>query len=486
MGVDIGTSSSKGVLVGLDGRILVTAVRKHDVTRPAPGQVEMDALVWWEEFKEISRELTASGNNTVVGVGVSGMGPCVLVADHQARPLRPAILYGVDSRGMDQIRYLTAQLGEQSIVDRCGSALSTQSVGPKLAWISDNEPAVAAETRMLFMPSSWLAYQLTGEYILDHHSASQCTPMYDTSEHCWHGPFADGLIQRLVLPRLVWPGEIVGQVTSAASNMTGIPVGTPVVGGTIDAWSEALSVGAHNPGDLMLMYGTTMFLINTLAARKTSSIMWGTVGAVPGTYNLAGGMATSGAITGWLRKIVGSPDFATLLQEAEGSGPGARGLLMLPYFAGERTPVADPAARGLIAGLTLDHTRGDLYRATLEATAFGVRHNVEAMERLGGEVHRTVAVGGGTQGRLWTQIVSDVTGLDQEVPTVTVGASFGGAYLAANALTSISIRDWNPIVSLVKPRVGTAERYEALYTLYRDFYENTAAITHKLVGLSVV
>lgn len=485
MGVDIGTSSSKGVLVDLDGRILATAVRQHDVMRPAPGQVEMNALVWWEEFKEISRELAASGN-TVVGVGVSGMGPCVLVADHQARPLRPAILYGVDSRAVDQIRYLTAELGEQSIVDRCGSALSTQSVGPKLAWISDHEPAVAAETRMLFMPSSWLAYQLTGEYILDHHSASQCTPMYDTNEHGWHAPFADGLIQGLVLPRLVWPGDIIGQVTSAASDVTGIPVGTPVVGGTIDAWSEALSVGAHNPGDLMLMYGTTMFLINTVAARKTSSMMWGTVGAMPGTYNLAGGMATSGAITGWLRKLVGSPDFGTLLQEAERSGPGARGLLMLPYFAGERTPIADPAARGLIAGLTLDHTRGDLYRATLEATAFGVRHNVEAMERLGGDARRTVAVGGGTQGNLWTQIVSDVTGMDQELPAVTVGASFGGAYLAANALTSISIRDWNPVVSVVNPRVGTAERYEALYRLYRDFYENTAAITHKLVALSVV
>lgn len=483
LGVDIGTSSSKGVLVDLNGRIHATAVRSHEVSRPAPGHVEMDAAVWWDEFMEIARELISSDEVRVMGVGVSGMGPCVLVADHQARPLRPAILYGVDSRALDQIQSLTAQLGEQSIVDLCGSALSTQSAGPKLAWLSEHEPDVAANTRMFFMPSSWLAYQLTGEYVLDHHSASQCTPMYDTRKQTWHAPIADGLIQPLNLPRLVWPGDIVGHVTSAASDLTGIPRGTPVIGGTIDAWSEAVSVGAQHPGDLMLMYGTTMFLINTLHARKTSSMMWGTVGALPGTYNLAGGMATSGAITAWLRNIVGSPDFSTLLVEAAGSGPGANGLLMLPYFAGERTPIADPAARGLIAGLTLEHTRGDLYRATLEATAFGVRHNVEALLGLGGEVQRTVAVGGGTQGGLWTQVVSDVTGLDQEIPAVTIGASFGGAFLAANALQPVSIDEWNPIVSVVRPREHTADKYRDLYKLYCEVYEATASITHALVRL---
>lgn len=484
MGVDIGTSSSKGVLVDFDGKIHATAVRSHDVSRPAPGLVEMDAAVWWQEFTEISRELTATASVRVVGVGVSGMGPCVLVTDERGLPLRPAILYGVDTRAGQQIRQLNAEFGEQAIVDRCGSALSAQAVGPKLAWLSEHEPGVASRARMLFMPSSWLAYQLTGDYILDHHSASQCTPMYDTVKHEWYPPFADGLIPSLSLPRLVWPGDIVGHVSAGASELTGIPRGVPVIGGTVDAWSEAVSVGAQNPGDLMLMYGTTMFLINTLQARKTSSSLWGTVGVRPGTYNLAGGMATSGAITGWLRKIVGSPDFSTLLSEAEGSGPGANGLLMLPYFAGERTPVADPDARGFIAGLTLDHTRGDLYRATLEATAFGVRHNVEALENLGGKVQRTVAVGGGTQGGLWTRIVSDVTGLEQETPAVTIGASFGAAYLAADALTPVSIEQWNPIVAVTRPDEETSERYEALYRLYRELYECTAPIAHRLVALT--
>lgn len=484
LGVDIGTSSSKGVLVDFSGKVLATAVRAHDVSRPAPGHVEMDAGTWWEEFCEIARELALTEDVRIVTVGVSGMGPCVLVTDEQARPLRPAILYGVDTRAVEQIERLNDILGAQAIVDRCGSALSTQSVGPKLAWLSDNEPAVAAEARKLFMPSSWLAYQLTGEYILDHHSASQCTPLYDTVTHRWYEPFAARIVQNIGLPQLVWPGDIVGRVTSQASASTGIPEGVPVIGGTIDAWAEAVSVGAQQPGDLMLMYGTTMFLINTLGARATSTSLWGTVGVVPGTYNLAGGMATSGAITEWLRRLVGSPDFPTMLLEAERSGPGSRGLLMLPYFAGERTPVADPDARGLISGLTLEHTRGDLYRAALEGTALGVRHNVEALGSLGGDVKRALAVGGGTQGGLWTQIVSDVTGLDQLLPAVTIGASFGAAHLAAAAVSPVSIEEWNPVTSVIRPNEESAAKYEALYGLYRELYESTASITHRLVELA--
>jgi xylulokinase len=196
------------------------------------------------------------------------------------------------------------------------------------------------------------------------------------------------------LPRLVWPGEVVGRVSAAVSAATTIPEGVPVIAGTIDAWSEAISVGAQNPGDLMLMFGTTMFLMNTVEERLRSASLWGTVGALPGTRNLAGGMATSGAITQWLREMVGSPDYDTLIAEADAAGAGAHGSLMLPYFAGERTPIADPRARGIIVGLTLEHTRGDLYRATLEATAFGVRHNVEALRTAGGRIDRAVAVGG--------------------------------------------------------------------------------------------
>ncbi|MGI9157005.1 MAG: FGGY-family carbohydrate kinase [Marmoricola sp.] len=480
LGVDIGTSSSKGVLVGFDGTILAAATRHHTVSRPRPGHVEMDAELWWQEFVDICAELV-TGDQDVVTVGVSGMGPCLLLTDADDVPLRPAILYGVDTRATDQIRVLTDELGGDAVImARCGSTLSTQAVGPKLRWVAEEEPEVFARARRMFMPSSWLVRRLTGSYLLDHHSASQCTPLYDAVALDWYAPWCRSVVGDLELPELTWPGAVGGHVTPAAAALTGLAPGTPVVAGTIDAWSEAVSVGAQHPGDLMLMYGTTMFLIGTVAERITAPALWGTVGAFEGTRNLAGGMATSGAITGWLRDLFTGSDYADLVALAAESGPGARGLLMLPYFAGERTPIQDPHARGVLAGLTVTHTRGDLYRAALEATAFGVRHNIEEMERAGARIERVVAVGGGTASNVWAQIVSDVTGRSQELRRHTIGASYGAAFLAAGVCADVSIDDWNPVVEVLDPDRSLAADYDELYRLYRDLYPATRSISHRL------
>jgi xylulokinase len=482
LGVDVGTSSTKGVLVDRGGTVLRSATREHTVDRPHPGWVEMDGAIWWQEFAAISRELLEPGDVEVTAVGVSGMGPCVLLTDAAGTPLRPAILYGVDTRATRQIAALSEQLGEAEILERGGSALTTQAVGPKLRWVAENEPDVFARATRLFMPASWLGYRLTGRYGLDFHSASQCTPMFDTEALAWHRPWADPIAGGIELPPLAWAGDVLGEVTPAAAAETGLPAGVPVITGTIDAWSEAISVGAQNPGDLMLMYGTTMFLVHTVVDRLTTPSMWGTVGALPGTRNLAGGMATSGAITGWLRELFGSPDYARLLAEAEASGPGARGLLVLPYFAGERTPIMDPDARGVVAGLTLRHTRGDLYRAALEATGLAVRHNVEVMDRAGADIRRVVAVGGGTQGGLWTQIVSDIAGLAQVIPAKTIGASFGAAFLAAQVDGPVAIDDWNPAVATRRPDPAVRADYDELYALYRELYESTTSTVHALAA----
>jgi xylulokinase len=477
LGVDIGTSSTKGVLVAADGRVLGTAVREHAVDRPRTGHFEMDAGLWWAEVVSISRELLRDPRVEVGAVGVSGMGPCVLLADEHDRALRPAILYGIDTRAEEQIATLTDRYGEDAIAARCGSTLSSQAVGPKLAWLAENEPDVFGEARRLYMASSWLVAHLTGEYVLDHHSASQSTPLYDSHANEWYEPWAAELAGDIELPRLAWPGDVVGTVTADAAAETGLPAGIPVIAGTVDAWSEAVSVGAQEIGDLMLMYGSTMFLVHTVAEVLSASPLWSTVGVYPGTACLAGGMATSGSITGWLRDLFGSVDYAELVTDADTSGIGANGLLLLPYFAGERTPIADPRARGAIVGLTLSHTRGDLYRAALEAIAFGVRHNIEAMEAAGARIDRVVAVGGGTQGGLWTQIVSDVTGRSQEITATTIGASYGAAFLAASAIGRPSISDWNPITDVVEP---TTDAYDDLYELYRSLYPATRDVAHRL------
>jgi len=480
IGVDIGTSSSKGVLVDDVGQLLQQAVRAHEVSHPRAGWAEMDGEVWWREAVELIRELVTAAPQPVSGVGVSGMGPCVLLTDEHGRPLRPAMLYGVDARATAQIADLTAEFGEAEIRARCGSLLSTQAVGPKLQWVADNEPKVFARARRIFMPSSWLAYNLTGTYVLDHQSASQSTPLYDIHAREWYGPWAQRIAPQLELPLLRWASDVAGTVTPEAASATGLVAGTPVITGTIDAWSEAISVDAHNVGDLMLMYGTTMFMVNTVSEPLSHPPLWSTIGALPDTRNLAAGMATSGAVTSWLRDIFGRPDYAELLQLATASGPGARGLVCLPYFAGERTPIADPDARGVIAGLTVSHTRGDLYRAALEATALGVRHNIETFREAGGQIDRIVAVGGGTQGDLWVQIVSDIADVEQVIPTHTVGASYGVAHLAARSQLDVAIADWNPPRWTCRPDAATRATYDGLYALYRELYPATRQISHAL------
>ncbi|WP_194420889.1 FGGY-family carbohydrate kinase [Microbacterium abyssi] len=486
LGVDVGTSSTKGVLVAEDGRIVASATRAHDVDRPHTGWVEMDAGIWWDEFTDIARELIAAHQDAeITAVGVSGMGPCVLLADADDQPVRPAILYGVDTRSGAQITRMNDELGTDEITRIGGSTLTSQAGGAKIAWIADEEPDAWSRAERFFMPASWLARHLTGAYVLDHQSASQTSPLYDIENETWYDAWWQRYAGRIEQPRLTWAGEIAGHVTAEAAELTGIPEGTPVITGTIDAWTEAVSVGAHGASDLMLMYGTTMFLVATGDETLRTPSMWTTAGAFPGTRNLAGGLSTSGALTAWLKDLTGS-DYPDLLADAETSGPGANGLLVLPYFAGERTPIQDPDARGVIAGLTLEHTRGDLYRAALEATALGVRHNVETMRAAGADIRRIVAVGGGTQGRLWLQVVSDVTGLVQELPATTIGASYGAAFLAASAVANEGeapvITDWNPITETIRPDPALADFYDTLFDRYVRLYEGSKDVVHELAA----
>lgn len=484
LGIDIGTSSSKGVLVSRHGEVLARASRPHETSTPHPGWVEHDAeTVWWNDFRALAAELAgAAAGASLSGLAVSGIGPCLLPADGAGRPLRPAILYGVDTRATAEIAELTEELGAEEILRRGGTPLSSQAVGPKIRWVARHEPGVYERTELMLMASSYLVLRLTGRYVLDHHSASQCDPMYDQNELDWAPDWAALVAPGIRLPELAWPTEVVGTVTAEAARETGLPQGLPVTAGTVDAWAEATSVGVRAPGDVMVMYGTTMFLIQVLARPRPDPGLWTTSGVFPGTRTLAAGMATSGAVTDWLRRLVGA-DFATLAGEAAEVPSGSRGLLVLPYFAGERTPIFDPDARGIIAGLTLSHGRAELYRAALEGIAYGVRHNLEVMRTAGGAATRLVAVGGGTQGGLWTSIVSDVTGTAQQIPAETIGACLGDAALAALATgTDVDHDAWNPTAHTIHPDSTRAAHYDTFYRRYRDLYPATAGIAHFLAA----
>lgn len=485
LGIDIGTSSSKGVLAYPDGTIVATAERTHALSLPHPGWAEHDAeRVWWTDFQALCAELVARSGGRIAAVCVSGIGPCVLPADANGVPLRAAILYGIDTRATHEIAALTERYGAENILERGGTLLTSQAVGPKLAWLRQNEPDVWGKMTRLLMPNSFIVLRLTGEYTLDHHSASQCDPLYDIRRNAWNEEWAAEIAPGLPLPHLRWPSEIAGYITDTAAQVTGLPVGIPVATGTIDAWAEALSVDVRSSGDLMLMYGTTMMLVEVVEDLRPYAGVWSTAGLFPGMHTLAAGTVTSGALTTWFRDLTHGSTFPDLTREAAATPRGAGGLVVLPYFAGERAPFSDPSARGLICGLTLHHGRGHLYRALLEATAYGVRHIIETLRAGKARETRIVAVGGGTRGGLWTQIVSDVIGQPQEIPRETIGASYGDALLAAIAsgLTSPETR-WNSTATTVNPDAASAAIYDTLYRVYRDLYPATRTQMHTLARL---
>lgn len=481
LGIDIGTSSTKGVLATAQGRVLATVTRPHETSTPRPGRAEHDAeRIWWTDVRAVSRELLAGTSARVTGVCVSGIGPCLLVTDAAGTPLRPAILYGVDTRASAEITELTGRFGADAIVAAGGSPLTSQAIGPKLAWLSRHEPGVWAASRRMFMASSYAVWRLTDQYVLDHHSASQCDPMYDLNGSRWLAGWAGELAGPIELPPLRWPGEVAGHVTARAAAETGIPAGTPVATGTIDAWSEAASAGVRDPGDYLIMYGTTMFFVCVTKRPLADRRLWSTAGAFPGTWTLAAGMATSGSLVAWGSELTGV-GYPALMAEAAAVPPGAGGLLVLPYFAGERTPVFDAHARGTVLGLTLHHKREHLFRALLEATGFGARHNLDTMAAAGARLDRAVAVGGGTASPVWPRIVSDVTGRAQEIPEVTVGAAYGDALLAAVASGQAEPgTSWARTASVITPDPAATERYAGLYSLYLRAAADAAATSHAL------
>jgi xylulokinase len=500
MGIDIGTSGSKGVMVTLAGEVIAEHSTPHGFEIPHPGWAEHDAdAVWWHDFCLISRALlqkAAIQPGQLAGVGCSAIAPTMLPLDNHYHPLRPSILYGIDTRASAEIDELSATLGAEAVYEQTGQYLSAQSVGPKVLWYKRNEPELYRHTHKIVTATTYLVYRLTGRFVVDNYVAPYFTPFFNVERLAWDPAFVEPICPLEWLPETLWATQAAGVVTPQAAEETGIPAGTPVAVGTADAASEAISAGAIDPGDLMVMYGTTMFLIQALDTYRRHPSLWASVYCVPGQAALAGGMSTSGALLHWFIDEFGQAEqeaerksgvsaYRLLGDQAEQIPAGSGGLIMLPYLSGERTPINDPHARGLMMGLTLTHTRAHIYRSCLEGIAYGLRHNIETMAEVGAMPKRLVAVGGGVKDPLWLQICSDVTGMPQDVPEQTVGAAYGDAYLAGYAAGVFSDskplrQTWVKIARTVEPNQATAPLYHELYRIYQNLYRNTREEMHYL------
>ena len=500
LGVDIGTSSTKGVICTVAGEVLASTVIEHDTSFPRPGWAEHDADdLWWHDVVAVTRELTSGrySGADIGAVGVSGIGPCMLPIDAAGRPLRPGILYGIDTRASAEIDQLHDVLGVEAILDLSGMALNSQTIGPKILWHRRREPDLFARTAKIHASSSYVVYRLTGEHVIDRHTASYFAPLYNRTTGDWDARYADHVIGLDRLPRIGDATDVAGGVTTAASAETGLPVGTPVVFGTIDAAAEAVSVGIRHPGDMMIMYGSTMFFINTVAEPQPDARMWTTAHALPNLRAVTAGLQTGGMLTTWFLDVTAGKarlaehrqTFETLIETASATPPGAEGLICLPYFQGERTPLQDPDARGAYIGLSLRHTTAHLFRALLEGTAFGARHNFEVMGEMGASPQRLVAVGGGTKNPLWLQVISDVTGLPQQVPSQTIGASYGDGFmsgLGAGLIPDLDAidREWVQIERTVEPNPATRAIYDELYGMFLELYPRNVDILHRLATMN--
>jgi xylulokinase len=452
---------------------------------PRPGWAEHRAEEdWWGDFVHVTKALLAQSGldpQEIKGIAASAIGPCMLPVDAGGKPLMNGVLYGVDTRATAQIAALNAAIGAEVILQRCGNALTSQSVGPKILWLKETQPEIFARTAKVLTSTSYLTWKLTGEHAIDHYTAANFSPLYDVGKQDWTDALADFLpLDRL--PRLLWSTDIAGHVTAAAAAETGLAEGTPVTCGTIDAAAEAVSVGVAAPGEMMVMYGSTIFIIQVTGQPVRDPRLWYAPWLFPGRHASMAGLATSGTLTHWFRdQLARDADFATLAGEAAASPKGAKGLICLPYFSGERTPIHDPHAKGAFFGMDLTHTRADLYRAVLEGIAMGTAHVFETCAEVGAAPRTVRAVGGGTKNALWLQATSDLSGVPQELCDKSIGASYGDAFLAALAVGLVEEGDilrWNPVSGRVMPEMVAA--YDRQYPLWKRLYAQTRDIAHAI------
>lgn len=485
LGIDIGTYEAKGCLVDETGRVMAEAARRHDMQIPEPGYAEHDAEAdWWQGFVTLTRELLAKSGidpKEIAGVGISGIGPCMLPVDAAGQALMNGVLYGVDTRASREIAELTAEIGVETLLRRTGNGLTSQSVGPKMLWLKRNRPEIFARTTYIMNSTTWLVFRLTGRVVIDHYSASSYHPYYDIESQSWTRDYDDLIAPAGLLPALTWATDIAGYISSGAARLTGLAEGTPVIAGTIDAAAEAVSVGVQDSGQMMLMYGSSMFLILVTGERIADPRLWYAPWLFPGQHALMSGTATAGTLTRWFvsqfaRDLPETEVFELLSAEAAASPPGARGLVMLPYFSGERTPIHDAAAKGIILGLDLSHQRGDLYRALLEGVGYGIAQILDTYKAAGARITEVIAVGGGTRNSIWAQGISDITGREQTIRSRSTGAAYGDAFLAAVGVGMVAPRDitrWNPSARALTPDPDLAQLYQEGAARFQSLYHST-------------
>jgi xylulokinase len=470
LGIDVGTTATKAVLLDPERGVIAEAERSAELVSEHPGWAEEDPLSWWANVCELAAELEV---DRVRAVGVSGMVPCVIPLGADREPLRRSIQQN-DARATREVEEVRARLEDADLLERTGSPVTQQSVAPTLLWLQRNEPEVWNDIRAVLGSYDFIAAKLTSALGVERNWALE-SGLYDFRAEEWATDVCTAVdLDPARLPAVLAPSEIAGEVTSEAAAATGLRAGTPVVAGSADHVASAFAAGLLEAGDLLVKLGGAGDILLTTADPLIDERLYLDYHLAPDRWLPNGCMAASGSLIRWFqRELAAGAPLAVLDAEAEQVPPGAGGIVALPYFLGEKTPLNDPHARGAFVGLHLGHTRGALFRAVLEAIGYGFRHHLEVFAERGFEARRIRVTNGGARSPLWRRVTADVLGLPLEVPA-TGGSALGAAFAAGIGTGMFS--DWSEIerfVSVretVEPDPGSAEPYDEAYAVYRALY----------------
>ena len=493
LGIDIGTTSVKTVLVSGEGVLVDEASASHDLISLHTGWAEEDADKWWLNVKKTLRELTERRPEAVRSaacIGVTGMVPAIVMLDENGAPIRNTIQQN-DARSVEEIEFLKTRIDQEDLYEKTGGFTNQQHVLPRMLWVRNHEPEVFARMAHVTGSYDYIAYKLTGALSIEMNWAAE-SGLFDIRKKEWLTDQMEAFGFRPEwFPRVNESMAVIGHVTDEAADATGLRAGIPVIAGSADHVASTLSAGIINEGDLLIKFGGAGDILYCTEEIATSPKLFFDYHIVPERYLVNGCMAASGSLVKWylgdILENYGGQSLRDLDEEAAKLPPGSDGLVILPYFLGEKTPIFDPLARGMIFGLTLSHTRAHIFRACLEAVIYGFRHHIDTIREMGFRPAHIIATNGGSKSRFWCQIAADVLGETVTAYSSHPGSSLGVAFLAGMAAGVFT--NWEQIHLFLKdPKVYEPDPaahaiYDKSYQIYRALYPETKASMEALAKL---
>jgi xylulokinase len=494
IGLDIGTTSTIGILIRMPAQRLALSSRPVTLTHRHAGWAEEDPQQWWSNVCEIIPELLSKAQvhaNEVDAVGVSGMVPAVVLLDAEEHLLRPSIQQS-DGRCGQEVLDLRALLDEGAFTRRTGNGINQQLVAAKLRWLSRHEPEAFRRIHTVFGSYDYINHRLTGNLRVEQNWALEAGFVDIATGQIAHDLVAAAGISIAQVPPIAPSREVIGHVTPVAAKATGLVTGTPVVAGVADHVGSAWAAGVQGPGDMLVKLGGACDILLASGDARPDRRVFLDYHPMPGLFMPNGCMACSGSLLNWFASHFGAAAddrpgdtrHQRLDHWAASVPAGSQGVRALPYFLGEKTPIHDPLARGTFTGLGLHHGPGHLWRALLEGVAFGIRHHVEVFGEMGMPANRVLASDGGSASAVWLQIIADV--LDRPVRPLYghPGSCLGASWMAAlgSGLTDDPLGA-QAFVSLAPPVQPLAEHravYDAAYAEYRTLYETLKPLFHAM------